>query len=218
MAARILITEDDLILREGLCALLTQEGYHVRTAADLRSAKALLTQERFDLILLDQRLPDGVGTDLCRTLRSEGVDTPVLFLTACDEETDVVRGLDAGADDYVAKPFRSQELLSRIRALLRRTNFAIYAENGIYADLNSMTVRRDGSPLFLTPTEFQILAALLRSAGMIVPRETLLHRIWDCGGEFIEDNTLSVHVSRLREKIGAAHIVTVRGVGYRWEK
>lgn len=218
MAARIMITEDDLILREGLCALLTQEGYQVRAAADLRSAKALLTQERFDLILLDQRLPDGMGTDLCRTLRSEGVDTPVLFLTACDEETDVVRGLDAGADDYVAKPFRSQELLSRIRALLRRTYSAVYAENGIYADLNTMTVRRDGSPVFLTPTEFQILAALLRSAGTIVPRETLLHRIWDCGGEFIEDNTLSVHVSRLREKIGAEHIVTVRGVGYRWEK
>lgn len=218
MAAKILITEDDLILREGLCALLTQEGYHVHAAANLRAAKALLLQERFDLILLDQRLPDGLGTDLCRALRSEGVDTPVLFLTACDEEADVVRGLDAGADDYVTKPFRSLELLSRIRALLRRTNTAVYAENGIYADLKTMTVRRDGVPLFLTPTEFQILAALLRSAGAIVPRETLLHRIWDCGGEFIEDNTLSVHVSRLREKIGAAHIITVRGVGYRWEK
>lgn len=218
MTAKILITEDDLILREGLCALLTQEGYHVHAAADLRGAKALLLQERFDLILLDQRLPDGLGTDLCRALRSEGVDTPVLFLTACDEEADVVRGLDAGADDYVTKPFRSLELLSRIRALLRRTHTAVYAENGIYADLNAMTVRRDGAPLYLTPTEFQILAALLRSAGAIVPRETLLHRIWDCGGEFIEDNTLSVHVSRLREKIGAAHIITVRGVGYRWEK
>ena len=143
----------------------------------------------------------------------------VLFLTACDEEFQIVRGLDAGADDYVTKPFRLLELLSRIRALLRRkTATTTYQFGDIIVDISNMTVKKDGETLFLTPTEFQILSALIQNNGVIVTRTSLLQRIWDSDGNFIDDNTLSVHISRLRDKIGANHIATIRGTGYRWEE
>ena len=143
----------------------------------------------------------------------------MLFLTACDEEFQIVRGLDAGADDYVTKPFRLLELLSRIRALLRRkTAITTYQFGDILVDISNMTVKKDGETLFLTPTEFQILSAFIQNNGVIVTRASLLQRIWDSDGNFIDDNTLSVHISRLRDKIGAEHIATVRGTGYRWEE
>ena len=130
-----------------------------------------------------------------------------------------IRGLDAGADDYVTKPFRLLELLSRIRALLRRkTATTTYQFGDIIVDISNMTVKKDGETLFLTPTEFQILSALIQNNGVIVTRASLLQRIWDSDGNFIDDNTLSVHISRLRDKIGANHITTIRGTGYRWEE
>ena len=130
-----------------------------------------------------------------------------------------MRGLDAGADDYVTKPFRLLELLSRVRALLRRkTVSATYQSGNISVDISNMTVKKDGETLFLTPTEFQILSVLIQNNGVIVTRTALLQRIWDSDGNFIDDNTLSVHISRLRDKIGAMHIATVRGTGYRWEE
>ena len=142
---------------------------------------------------------------------------PILCLTACDEESDIVAGLDAGADDYVTKPFRTRELLARVRALLRRREQHTVQDGDLFVDFDAMLVRRGGKTVYVTPTEFQILRCLAQNSGVIVTRETLLRRIWDDGGNFIDDNTLSVHVSRLREKIGHAHIQTVRGVGYRWE-
>lgn len=144
--------------------------------------------------------------------------TPILFLTACDEEYQIVRGLDAGGDDYVTKPFKLLELLSRIRALIRRNAFQNFVSSDLVIDTNNMTVKKNNQNIFVTKTEFQILSMLIRNNGAIVTRSSLLQSIWDDSGNFIDDNTLSVHVSRLREKIGADKIATVRGIGYRWEE
>lgn len=163
-------------------------------------------------------LPDGSGLDLCTEIRKADTNIPILFLTACDDEIQIVRGLDAGADDYVTKPFKLQELLSRIRALLRRNSNLIMKSKDIVINPQNITVMKNGKNIFVTPTEFQILSILIRNNGIIVTRNTLLQNIWDDNNNFIDDNTLSVHISRLREKIGAEHIVTIRGVGYRWEE
>ena len=141
-----------------------------------------------------------------------------MFLTACDEEYQIVRGLDAGGDDYVTKPFKLLELLSRLRALIRRNAFQNFVSSDLVIDTNNMTVKKNNQNIFVTKTEFQILSMLIRNTGAIVTRSSLLQSIWDDSGNFIDDNTLSVHVSRLREKIGANKIVTVRGIGYRWEE
>ena len=219
MKAKILLVEDDLYLREGLQELLTKENYTPVCAKNYSEAKSLFAADHYDLIILDVMLPDGNGLDLCEHIRRAGADAPILFLTACDEEFQIVRGLDAGADDYVTKPFRLQELLSRIRALLRRKTTATALQSGeITLDTATMTVRKGSEALFLTPTEYQILSVLMQNSGIIVTRSTLLQRIWDSDGNFIDDNTLSVHISRLRDKIGNTHITTVRGTGYRWEE
>ncbi len=217
MSAEIMLLEDDFFLRDGLCELLGKEKYRVHSAANCKEARALLETSSFDLVILDVMLPDGSGLELCTELRSSGNDVPVLFLTACDEEYQIVRGLDAGADDYVTKPFKMQEFLSRVRALLRRRRTAGFQQKGFRLDLQTMSVTKNGEAISLTPTEFQILNTLISNRGIIVTRNALLQRIWDCDGDFIDDNTLSVHISRLREKIGAGHIATVRGTGYRWE-
>lgn len=219
MKTKILIVEDDMYLREGLEELLTKEGYEPACAKNCAEARTLFKEVAFDLVILDVMLPDGNGLDLCGFIRSTGTDVPILFLTACDEEFQIVRGLDAGADDYVTKPFRLLELLSRIRALLRRKSASTtYQFGDIILDTANMTVKKGGENLFLTPTEYQILSALIQNSGVIVTRASLLQRIWDSDGNFIDDNTLSVHISRLRDKIGAQHIATVRGTGYRWEE
>lgn len=218
MKERIILVEDDVYLRDGLCELLCKEGYEVLSARNCVEGKSLVGSEKADLIILDVMLPDGSGLEICSFVRSMGNDTPILFLTACDEEFQIVRGLDAGADDYVTKPFRMLELLSRIRALLRRKSaYTDYQLGDISIDISNMTVKKNGENLFLTPTEFQILSALIKNRGVTVTRAILLEKIWDSDGSFIDDNTLSVHISRLRDKIGAEHIVTVRGAGYRWE-
>ncbi len=217
MSNKILIVEDDKFLREGLCELLDKEGYSVDSAGDCRSARLRINAGGYNLIILDVMLPDGNGLDLCREIRNGSSTVPVLFLTACDEEIQVVRGLDSGADDYVTKPFKLLELLSRVRALLRRNGENIYNSSDITLDIGNLTVRKNGEVIFLTPTEFRILSDLMRNSGAIITRATLLQNIWDSGGAFIDDNTLSVHISRLREKIGSEHIATVRGIGYRWE-
>ncbi len=219
MKTKILLVEDDLYLREGLQELLTKENYAPVCAKNCTEAKAFFNTDSFDLVILDVMLPDGNGLDLCTHIRNAGSDVPVLFLTACDEEFQIVRGLDAGADDYVTKPFRLLELLSRIRALLRRKTAGTSLQSReITLDTTNMTVKKDGEVLLLTPTEYQILSVLMHNSGVIVTRSSLLQRIWDSDGNFIDDNTLSVHISRLRDKIGSAHITTVRGTGYRWEE
>lgn len=210
--ARILLVEDDGALRGALRELFEREGYEVAAAA-ARSAMAAGA----DLVVLDVGLPDGDGVALCRAWRAAGVETPVLFLTARDDEIDVVRALDAGGGDYVTKPFRMQELLSRIRAQLRRGLGADGAltRGDISVDRARMTAKKDGEPLNLTLTEYKVLLMLMTGRG-VTPRARLLEALWDDGAKYIDDNTLSVHVSRLRDKVGAAHIRTVRGVGYQW--
>ncbi len=218
MASRLLMVEDDPFLRQGLGELLLRERYEVDMAVNAAQAETRVAEWKYDLILLDVGLPDGDGIELCAKWRARGVSTPILFLTARDEEIQIVRGLDAGGNDYVVKPFRMLELLSRIRALLRRNRSSRYQNRGLMVDLERMSAQRDGKALYLTPIEFRILSMLIQSGGRILPRTLLLEQIWDMGGQFVDDNTLSVHMSRLREKIGPEYIRTVRGVGYQWEE
>ena len=212
---RILIVEDDAFLRDGLTELLRREDYLPTAAESLQAARALLAETDYALMLLDVMLPDGTGFDFCAELRENGFAAPILFLTACDDEWQVVRGLDSGGDDYVTKPFKLRELTSRIRALLRRAGRATESSPA-FLNAEKLTAHINGEDVLLTPTEFQLLSVLVKIAGFIVPRGTLLERIWDIDGDFIDDNTLTVHVSRLREKIGKDRIETVRGVGYRY--
>ena len=212
---KILLVEDDAALRGALEELLCREGYEVIKASNVSSARSAMNSE-VDLIMLDVGLPDGDGVSLCRQWRDEGVQTPILFLTAKDEELDVVRGLDAGGNDYVTKPFRMQELLSRIRALLRRNQKeTTVSRSGITLDKAKLQASRDEEVLLLTVTEYKILAKLI-SERSIITRAALLDALWDVDSRFVDDNTLSVHVSRLREKVGSSHIKTIRGVGYQW--
>lgn len=212
---KILLVEDDAALRSALEELLLREGYEVIKASGVRSAEKSMTKE-IDLVMLDVGLPDGDGISLCRQWRSQGIQTPILFLTAKDEELDIVRGLDAGGNDYVTKPFRMQELLSRIRALLRRNQKeTTVSRSGITLDTAKLQASRNGEVLLLTVTEYKILAKLI-SERSIITRAALLDALWDVDSRFVDDNTLSVHVSRLREKVGGSHIKTIRGVGYQW--
>ncbi len=197
----ILLVEDDESLAYGLKYSLEKEGYTV-THADSAVNAMKLFSEKISLVLLDIMLPDGSGYDVCRYIREKST-VPVIFLTACDSEVNVVTGLDLGADDYISKPFRLGELLSRIRAVLRR-----------YDNIPAADIADEFEGLTLIETK--LLAMLRENRGMTLTRMQLLDRLWDNKGEFVDDNTLSVHISRLREKVGSERIVTVRGVGYRW--
>lgn len=222
MTEIILIVEDDESVAEGLREILSGYGYQVLAAADNRGALELFRRESVDLIVLDVSLGQDSGYDLCRQIRERG-ETPVLFLTACSSEIEVVRGFQAGGDDYVVKPFRMQELLMRIRALLRRagrSERSLQRSGSLVCDRESREFRKDGAPLDLTATEWKLVSALIGHWPQALSREELLYLVWDRDASFVEANTLSVNVSRLREKLGefqgAPYIETVRGVGYRW--
>ena len=214
MQTTILLVEDDAVLRRGLAELFTREGCRMIEAASVREAKEKLNGE-VQAVVLDVGLPDGDGVTLCRQWRERGEQRPILFLTAKDEELDVVRALDSGGNDYVTKPFRMQELLSRVRVLLRSAKPQAVQRDSFTVDESKMQIVKDGTPLPLTLTEYKIVKMLMERRG-VVPRNLLLEVLWDDGSKFIDDNTLSVHMSRLREKIGAEHIKTIRGVGYQW--
>ncbi|WP_438445353.1 response regulator transcription factor [Gorillibacterium sp. sgz5001074] len=226
---RILLVEDDELLAEGLIFALTKELYETDRAGSVAEAKAHLAASPYDLALLDVMLPDGTGFELCRHVRSFS-RMPILFLTACDEEVNVVQGLELGGDDYITKPFRLRELLSRIKAILRRAQpHESQADAGGLLSAGAVTLRlldtkvfKHGTEVNLTPVEFRLLALLLKHPGMTLTRAQLLDKLWDEQGEFVDDNTLSVHVRRLREKLedDPSHpqlITTVRGIGYRLE-
>lgn len=220
----ILLVEDDKTIVMGLEYSLQQEGYQVVCCYNAKDAEEVVREQTFDLALLDLSLPDGSGYDICRLIRSGG-GTPVVFLTACDEEVNVVMGLDMGADDYITKPFRVRELMSRIRGVLRRAEKSDEPRDELrlgrlVVNTRQARVTKDGEELLLTALEYRLLLTFAAHPGQVLTRSQLLEGIWDIAGEFVSDNTLSVYVRRLREKIeddpqNPALIHTVRGLGYR---
>ena len=206
----------------GLKYSLEQEKFYVETAKNIVMAKAKINKEEFDLYLLDIALPDGEGYEICKYVKEKG-DNPVIFLTAKDEETDIVQGLDMGADDYVVKPFRTRELISRINSVLRRYDKETANENqlkckDIIIDNNTAKVYKNGREVIFTSLEYKILCMLVNNKNMLVTREQILDKIWDMAGNFVNDNTLTVYIKRIREKLDDKEgkiIQTVRGIGYR---
>lgn len=218
---KILLVEDDMPLAMATGFALETEGYQVVHMANLKDARNELEQNQFSLILLDVNLPDGDGYTFCKTIRDEGFTLPIIFLTALDEEVNVVQGLEVGADDYVTKPFRVRELISRIKANIRRSQVNQTAGDIIIfgafrIDMTGHKVTRDGEMINLTPSEFRLFTTLVKNKNQTLTRSTLLEQLWDIDGDFIDDNTLSVYVKRLREKLGndKDYISTIRGVGY----
>ena len=217
---KLLLVEDDTAIVENLQEFLTEEGFTVSAAAGQQEALALLEEERFDIALLDVSLTDGNGFAICSYLK-KNTDTVVIFLTASGDEYSVVTGLDMGADDYISKPFRPKELVSRIGVCLRRNGKtqAIWEAGNISVDTSKAMVKKNGEEVFLSALEYRILLILFHNKGMVMTREKLLEEIWDIAGEFVEDNTLTVYIKRLREKIedDPNHpkiIKTIRGMGY----
>lgn len=226
----VFVVEDDDIILEGLKISLEAEGYRVLTASTQADAMELLRKkEEFHVCLLDVMLPDGNGYEICKEIRKTS-DVPVLFLTACDDEVHTVLALEQGADDYIAKPFRIRELLARMKAVLRRYGKGDASDNGVKpvmvgenrVELESGKVYRNGEEIILTAMEYKLLLIFLKNRGQILTRQQILNNIWDEGGDFVNDNTLSVYVKRLRKKLDDAEdgslIQTVRGLGYRMEK
>ncbi len=224
---RILVVEDDLALSAGLCFELDSSGYLTVAAYNCRKAEQLIRTDPFDLVLLDVNLPDGNGFDLCRTIKQAHPDLPVIFLTANDLESDVLKGFDLGAEDYVTKPFQMQILLRRVAARLRRAGSAAaatpaeqWSDGFLTLDFSALTALRGEEKLPITPNEYKLLRALTEHAGKILTRQILLEKLWDSGGNFIDDHTLTVTMNRLRAKIedeSHVYIQTVRGMGYIWK-
>lgn len=217
---KILIVEDDKLLQEGLLLALTGEGYAVDVASKASEASALLQSSQYSLIVLDLGLPDGDGAELLKQWRKNGIDLPVLILTARDTLEDRVSGLDAGADDYLVKPFALAELQARARALIRR--YQGKSDNqlqhgNIALNLSSQQVYLENQPLEVTPKEFALLTRLMMRIGQTVHRETLQQDLYSWQDD-TGSNTLEVHIHNLRRKLGKDRIKTVRGVGYRLEE
>ena len=225
---RLFLLEDDDSLIDGLQYVLTKNGYEVEVARSVAQARLLLAERPpYDLLLLDVTLPDGTGFSVCEQVRRTGSAVPILFLTAADEETSVIRGLDCGGDDYLTKPFKLGELCSRIRGLLRRAGMPRQEEalcsGPLRIDLLGSKATLDGHPLELTGMEYRLLCVLVRNANRIVTRGALLDMLWDGNGNFVDDNTLSVYMRRLRGKVEQdpsrpEHLLTIRGFGYQWKE
>ncbi len=245
---KILLLEDDISLSDGLEYSLQKNDFTVETVRTVGEALKRLQSDdlinQYDLLLLDVTLPDGTGFEVCERVRKENSRIPVIFLTASDEEVNVIRGLDGGGDDYITKPFKLGELCSRIRALLRRAGYnrqtgdAAPQEDaqdstprqntdnrivsgGLMIDLTASRVTLDGKTLDLTRAEYRLICLLVRNAERVMTRDMIFSELWDHMGSFVDDNTLSVYIRRLREKIETdpskpEHLITARGFGYRW--
>lgn len=219
--AKVLLVEDDREIVENLTEYLSTEGYLVKSVNTQKDTMEILEKETFDLLLLDVTLKQGNGYGVCTAVK-EKYDLPVIFLTALDDEFSVVTGLDMGADDYISKPFRPRELVSRMRSVLRRSGRtqAVVNIRDIRIDTEKGIVTRAGQELFLSALEYRLLLVFVNNRGMVLTRGRLLDEIWDAAGEFVNDNTLTVYIKRLREKIekdpqNPEIIMTVRGMGYR---
>lgn len=220
---KILLVEDDGQIAAYLGELLRAEGFDTQIAGSKKEAGECLLIQAFDLVLLDVSLPDGNGFSICAEIKRE-YEIPVIFLTASGDEYSVVAGLDMGADDYIAKPFRPRELISRIRSVLRRCKKEqrILSCGDLKVNVSSATVTKGEKELFLSALEYRLLLLLLQNKGQILTRNQLLEEIWDASGEYVNDNTLSVYMKRLREKIeenpqSPRLLHTIRGIGYRME-
>lgn len=218
----LFLLEDDYAIATGLCYSLENEGYSVTHASGVKQAIDIISKERFSLYILDLTLPDGSGYDVCKEIKKQG-DLPVIFLTAYDDEVNVVMGFEFGADDYISKPFRLKELLVRIKSVLRRYNNetadGVIKFKDLTVNTNEAKVYKNGNEIILTAMEYRLLLILLNNRGKVLSRTQLLENIWDVDGDFVEDNTLTVYIKRLRDKIEEEPnrpliIKTVRGLGY----
>ena len=222
---RLLLLEDDLSLVNGLTFAFQRQGFELDAARTLVEADALWKEGRYDLLVLDVSLPDGSGFAFCRKVRQTS-RVPIIFLTASDEEIDIIMGLDIGGDDYITKPFKLGVLLSRINALLRRaeqfgTADAELSSNGIRVLLTQGQAFKNGEPLELTAAEYKLLCLFMRNPGTVLTKERILDRLWDCEGNYIDSSALTVYVRRLRMKVEdnpsePKMLLTVRRMGYKW--
>lgn len=223
--SRILLVEDDKMLNNGISFNLKYDGFEVITAFSLYEAREKLSNNTIDMVILDVNLPDGNGFDFCKEVR-EKYTMPILFLTACDMELDILTGFKLGADDYVTKPFSLNILRERILALFRRygslnrVNNIIVIDELVF-DFDNMSFSKKGENIILAPTEYKIIKKLIENKGQVVTREVLLNEIWDNNSEFIEEHALTVNINRLRKKIEdnsskPKYIKTIYGIGYMW--
>lgn len=219
----ILLVEDDESLNRGISFKLNKEGMKVFTAKNLKEGREIFNNTSLDLIILDIGLPDGNGFEFCSEIRKQS-GVLIIFLTACDEEVDIVTGLDMGADDYITKPFSFMVLMSKINALLRRNSSSsspkiVSGSIAFYPE--EMKVLKDEKQIDLSKTELRLLKYLMLNSGQIIKKEQLLNELWDLDGDFVDSNTIAVNIRRLREKIEVnpskpKYIKTVRGIGYIW--
>lgn len=222
----IFLLEDDEAIGIGLTYSLENEGYNVTLAKSVKEAEKIIDEKEFSLYILDLTLPDGSGYDVCKRIKAKG-DLPVIFLTAYDDEVNVIMGFELGADDYISKPFRVKELMLRIKSVMRRysneTSDGIIKINNLKINTNEAKVYKNNEEIILTAMEYRLLLFLLSNRGKVLSRTALLENIWDVAGDFVEDNTLTVYIKRLRDKIEEdpekpEFIKTVRGLGYVIEK
>lgn len=217
----ILLVEDDKSLNRGITFKLIKEGYNVFSSENIQDAKDILKKTKIDLLLLDVGLPDGNGFDLCNEVRQTS-NLIIIFLTACDEEIDIVTGLDLGADDYITKPFSLMILISKIKAQLRRNNNKSIHEiksHNMSLNLSKMILIKHNSEILLSRTEFKLMKYLMSNSLQIITKEQFLKELWDIDGAFIDQNTIAVNIRRLREKVeeessNPKYIKTVKGIGY----
>lgn len=221
----ILMVEDDSTIAFGVKYALEQEGFNIDICRDLESSRKNINEKEYNIILLDVTLPDGNGYEFCEEVR-KSQDIPIIFLTACDEEVNIVMGLDIGGDDYITKPFRVRELISRIKAVLRRKgnnndNKKILKFKNLSIHTLEARVFKNREEIFLTSVEYKLLLILIQNNNVVLSRSKILEKLWDVTYDFVNDNTLTVYIKRLREKIeddatDPKLILTVRGLGYKW--
>lgn len=223
--SKIFFVEDDLSLISGLSFALKKQGYEVDNARTINEAEDLWQDDKYDLAILDVSLPDGTGYQLCEKIRLTS-KIPIIFLTAADEETDIIMGLDMGADDYITKPFKLAVFLSKVNAILRRSNDfnqknTVLNSNGISVNLLNGEVIKNGETLNLTSGEYKLLCLFMENPNIILSQEQILGKLWDSNNDFIDNSTLTVYIRRLRKKVeddpsNPTNIVTVRRMGYKW--
>lgn len=222
---KILLLEDDLSLINGLSFAFKKQGFESDIARTIKEADALWAEGKYDLLVLDVSLPDGCGFDICKKVRQTS-KVPIIFLTASDEEVSIIMGLDIGADDYITKPFKLSVLMSRIHALLRRTKEFSSADTEIYSNgikilLLQGQAYKNGEALDLTAAEYKLLSLFMKNPNVVLSKEQILDNLWDCDGNYVENNTLTVYIRRLRMKVEdnpgePKMLMTVRGMGYKW--